>query len=871
MFKKLVCAACCLALTPWGMKGQFTEDFSLPSLSAWSGDTTKFRVQAGRLQLFDPAPGSANEAFLSLSAPTSREASTRWEFLAVQEFSASTSNYARIYLAADNPSLLLAQNGYYVQIGGITGADDALELYRLDNGVPTLLIRGTAGAVGGARAEVRARLNRDTAGAWTLFADYSGGRDFKPEGQASDPSHYQGPFFGPACKYSSTRGQSFFFDDFLADPLYQDNTPPALIETVFQSPTSLRLRFNEPLSQASASDPLHYLLDPGGIRPVSAGWSPDDPALVLLSFSAPLENFKTYTLRINQLRDQAGNEAVPIDYPFTFLFAEAPVAGDLVFTELMADPTPGQGALPETEYLELHNRSAKALRTEGLQLRIGSSTATLPGLTLLPGAWVLVCAAADTADFTGAATKMALPSLPSLPNSGASIRLTSKTGEILDALTYASSWYRNPDKDDGGFSLERIDPLQASDCPQNWQVSLAPQGGTPGAPNSIPAEQADRQGPSLALALGESPLELRLAFNEKLQGISAASLTHYSISPALPISQALEEADGYSLVLVLGQELQPAQRYTVTAKAGLPDCLGNVSKSDQSLETGLPEPPAAGDLVVNEILFDPQTGGKDFVELYNRSNKLLNLQGLTLRNELKTGGTAETRIGAPYLLFPGRWVAYTPDTADLRQRYPLPDSAQIAQNDLPSLDAEEGNASVYDGETLLAAADYLDDYHHALLKSRKGVSLERVNPEASAQVAANWHSASSASGYATPGYRNSQYYPFDLAPGSDGFFTVAETAFSPDGDGYQDFLLLTYQTDQADYLVNIRIFDAQGREIKTLVQKELLANEGVYQWDGSTSEGAKAPIGIYIIWIEYYRPDGQKRQQKLVCVLAAKL
>ncbi|MBK8879367.1 MAG: lamin tail domain-containing protein [Haliscomenobacter sp.] len=871
MFKKLVFAACCLALTPWDMKGQLTEDFTLPSLSAWSGDTAKFRVQAGRLQLFDPAPGPSNDAYLSLSAPTSREASTRWEFLAVQEFSASTSNYARIYLAADNPSLLLAQNGYYLQIGGIAGAEDALELYRLDKGVPTLLIRGTAGAVGGARAEVRARLARDTSGAWTMFADYTGGRDFRPEGQADDPSRHRGPFFGPACKYSSTRGQSFFFDDFLIDPLYQDKTPPELNEAAFQSPASLLLRFNEPLGQASASDPLHYLLDPGGIRPVSAVWSADDPALVLLSFPSPLENFKTYTLRINQLRDQTGNEAATINYPFTFLFAEAPGTGDLVFAEIMADPTPGQGALPETEYLELYNRSAKALRTEGLQLRVGSSAATFPAQTILPGAWVLVCAAADTADFPGVASKMALPSLPGLSNSGALIRLTAKTGETIDALTYASSWYRDPEKDDGGFSLERIDPLLASDCPQNWQVSLAAKGGTPGAPNSIPMEQADRQGPSLKLAIGESPLELRLAFNEKLQETSAASLAHYSIRPALPISQALVENEGYSVVLVLGQDLQPAQRYTVTVKGGLADCLGNVSKADQSLETGLPAPPAAGDLVVNEILFDPQTGGKDFVELYNPSNKLINLQGLTLRNEFKTGGTAETQIGAPYLLFPGRWVAYTPDTADLRSRYPLPDSAQIAQNDLPSLDAEEGNISLYDGAILLAAADYLDDYHHALLRSRKGVSLERINPEASPQIAANWHSASSASGYATPGYRNSQFFPFDLAPGSDGFFALPESTFSPDGDGYQDFLLLTYQASQPDYLVNIRIFDAQGREIKTLVQKELLANEGVYQWDGSTSEGAKAPIGIYIVWIEYFRPDGQKGQQKLVCVLAAKL
>lgn len=871
MFKNLLFAASCLLLTPWGMKGQFIGDFSLPSLASWSGDTSRFRVQGGRLQLFDSAPAANNEAYLSVAAPTSLDAPTRWEFLAVQEFSASTSNFARIYLAAGNPSLLQAQTGYYVQIGGITGAEDALELYRLDQGIPTLLIRGSPGSVGGSRAEVRVRLDRDTFGVWTMAADYSGGWNFKLEGQASDPSRYRGPFFGPACKYSSTRGQSFFFDDFLIDPLYQDKTPPALNEVVPQSAVSLLLRFSEPLDQAGASDPLSYRLDPGGIRPASADWSASDPAIVFLSFPSSLENFKTYTLRIDGLRDQAGNETANLAYSFSFLFAEPPLSGDLAISEIMADPTPGQGVLPETEYLELHNRSAKVLSTQGLQLRVGNSTVSLPTATILPGAWVLICAAADTSGFSEIATKIALPSLPGLSNSGASIRLTTKNGETVDALTYASSWYRDANKDDGGYSLEQITPLQPSDCPQNWQASLAPQGGTPGAPNSIPQENADRKGPMPTLALGESPLELRLAFDEKLEGASAAQVQRYEIRPTVPVVQAVVENEGYAVLLVLGQELKPAQRYVVTVRAGLADCPGNASAADVSLETGLPENAASGDLAINEILFDPQTGGKDFVEVYNRSGKLVNLQGLLLRNEQKAGGTAETRIDSPVLLFPGRWVALTSDTADLRLRYPLPDSALLAQNDLPSLDPEEGNITLLDGNTIIDAADYRDDYHHALLRSRKGVSLERVNPDAPAQAGANWHSASSASGYATPGYQNSQYYPFDLTSGKDGFFAVTEPAFSPDGDGYQDFLLLTYKADQPDFLVNIRIFDAQGREVKTLVKKELLANEGAYQWDGSTSEGTKAPVGIYIVWIEYFRPDGQKRQQKLVCVLAAKL
>ena len=43
---------------------------------------------------------------------------------------------------------------------------------------------------------------------------------------------------------------------------------------------------------------------------------------------------------------------------------------------------------------------------------------------------------------------------------------------------------------------------------------------------------------------------------------------------------------------------------------------------------GLPDYVQPKDIVINEILYDPLPGGSDFVELYNKSNKIIDLKNL---------------------------------------------------------------------------------------------------------------------------------------------------------------------------------------------------------------------------------------------------
>jgi hypothetical protein len=58
------------------------------------------------------------------------------------------------------------------------------------------------------------------------------------------------------------------------------------------------------------------------------------------------------------------------------------------------------------------------------------------------------------------------------------------------------------------------------------------------------------------------------------------------------------------------------------------DCWGNTQNLTCSFI--LPEQADSFDLVINEVLFNPLTGGEDFVELYNRSEKYINLKDYSL-------------------------------------------------------------------------------------------------------------------------------------------------------------------------------------------------------------------------------------------------
>lgn len=850
------------------LQAQLVDNFNdgdFSSNPSWLGDTSRFAVSNGELQLRDLNPGVSNTAYLYVAAPTSLQDSTTWEFFVRLQFATSTTNFARVYLVASNPDLSADQNGYFLRIGGISGNSDAIELFRQDGSSTSLLLSGTAGAVGTDPVLARVRVVRTVAGQWQLLVDYSGGNAFQLEGSTVDATHRSGGYFGFYCRYTSTRSEAFFFDDVSVSPLFEDRTPPVLLAAAAISTTVVEATFDEPLATDIATDKTRYNIDNGIGMPISAALSA--PNKVTLQLASPLLNGQLYKLTGSGIQDLNGNTAATQTVDFVFYNIQAAVPGDLVITEIFADPTPMVG-LPEVEWIELYNRSDKVIQLEDFGFSSGSIPQKLSPFLLLPGKYVILCDLSDLPDLAAFGDVVTVAAFPSLTNSGDELILTDAEGVQLLALIYEDTWYQDDEKAGGGWSLEIIDFNRDYDCSANWRASLDPTGGTPGQENSVKGLPNEA---SLALrsAIMQSPHTLLLEFNQSLASATASDPQNYLFEGGNIQINRIDQPLDRQVLLVFAEPVAPGQVYTVTLNFEITDCFGNPIGISNSLLFGLAEPIAPGDLIINEVLYEPAIGGKRFIEFFNVSNKVLNIKNLQITNTQKSTSTGSEQIDTDFLLAPGAYVVVTESPEDIQSRYTVPEPRYLLKNAVPTLDSDQGNVTIRLEGLTIDSFDYDKDLHFALLTDTRAVSLERLNPQAPTQLSSNWHSAAASVGYATPTFRNSQYY--EAVGNLNQTIRIANKRFSPDNDSFEDFLLIDYQLERIGQTATIRIFDANGRLVKQLVQNELLAANGSFKWDGDTDGGEKARIGIYIIWIELFSPDGKVERVKETCVLAGKL
>ncbi len=157
--------------------------------------------------------------------------------------------------------------------------------------------------------------------------------------------------------------------------------------------------------------------------------------------------------------------------------------------------------------------------------------------------------------------------------------------------------------------------------------------------------------------------------------------------------------------------------------------------------------------------------------------------------------------------------------------------------------------------------------HFGLLNDDRDVSLERIDPYTSSADRDNWHSASQESGFATPGDVNSQYFSSEI---SDDRITVSPKIITPDNDGRDDVTSININLMDAGYSANIRIFDAQGRDVVVLKNNYLLGTENTLFWDGTKGNHELVDSGYYIIYIQLFDLKGNVQHFKKTVVVSSK-
>lgn len=642
---------------------------------------------------------------------------------------------------------------------------------------------------------------------------------------------------------------------FSLDVIY-DRTAPEVASVLALSDTRLLLVFSEPIDRAFAVKPEQFQIE--NHFPSRIEFTGNESELIL-EFSNAFQVDSEYVILYKGIVDMFGNVQEEGRFDFVFRVPALLAFKDIIINELMPAPRSGN-ALPNVEYVELYNRTDETLALEGLQWANSRRVTQIPAFVMPPKSYVLLTPRNQVHQFATFGHVLGLTNWPTLLNSADQVRLLDSKERVLDSLSYTTANFGGSAFASGGYSLEIANPDILCDLPTNLRSSTSPKRGTPGKTNSIFDSNPDRTLFVLERATVLDSQRVSLTFSKILGDIASMRL---QFSPSLSIGQINFGSNRTVLEVRLDSPLEQGKLYHVQVE-NLWDCTGkSLEEAKNKAAVIWPFEAVENEIVINELLANPRTGTPRFVEIYNASNKYLNLQDWKLANVNSAGEIANRRIlfSEPFVLEPHEYLVFTTDAIQLKQEYPKGREARFIElSSLPSYPIAGGTVVLLNAdETIVELFIYHDRMHHRLLRDSRGVSLERLSAQVSSQDPANWTSASSSMGFASPGFKNSQSFSFGNAEMN---IRIYPEIFVPEAPGEQGFCSISYQLEQSGMVGSIHIYGTDGRRVKEICQNAIWGYQGFYVWEGVDDAGRKVRPGYYIVFVEMFDLQGNLKQVK---------
>ncbi len=522
------------------------------------------------------------------------------------------------------------------------------------------------------------------------------------------------------------------------------------------------------------------------------------------------------------------------------------VAGGSIHISAPASPQPGDIVINEvyprplssgSEFIELFNRSVHTFDLQDLTIRDASSP-PLPlsrgVLSFPPGTYTVLVA--DGAAFSNrfAGVPYFAPARWASLNNGGDTVILESGGAVIDSLFYAGSMV------EAGRSLERIDPGAPSD-PYNFALSIDTSGATPGSENSRYAP--DVSGPVLSFAKVFDDTRLDLYFNEPVR-TGAIS----------PVSIRLENLVAQEVQVLGPDRLRVLFAGSVTgasiAVEQVSDLRGNIS---ERVSAPISYRPVSRDVVVNEMLYEPLTDDYDgfanqveFIELVNRSARRIYLDGVYRTRDPDEYGDADT------VYVEGRFISLGPE------EYLLFAAASMENENAPVVTGK-GLTLLNEGDRIRIHredGEVLDDvrydpsWHHPDVLETRGITLERIDVDASGNNPQNWTSSVEPDG-GTPGLPNSIRITGESLLSKRGIH-VAPNPFSPDRDGVDDIVRIRCAFPSSVSRIRALVFDLAGNQVRKLVASRLVAESVELLWNGRDDADRRLRTGVYIVFVEAY-------------------
>ena len=350
-------------------------------------------------------------------------------------------------------------------------------------------------------------------------------------------------------------------------------------------------------------------------------------------------------------------------------------------------------------------------------------------------------------------TNFVVFSLPALNNTGDAVVLKDSLSVLIDSLSYMPDWGGSS----GGNSLERISVNSPSTVKTNWGTSQSIFRATPGYVNSITQKDNDLKINSFKnkkdfTIIGEqAELEIRIQ-NKGLNSSSnyLANIFNDANKDSIPQSaELIGQVNGISLASGDSSQLTfsttnfiQGKNYFIAKLEVTPDddTTNNISFTNFF---GVMVNEIRNDIVINEIMYAPNSPEPEWIEIFNRSSKIINLKNYKIADNSDT----VTVINNSTILNPGEYFVVASDTT-LRRYYNV--LSALTSANLPSLNNTGDKLILIDSlNRTIDSLQYLASWGGS-----NGKSLERISFDQSSIDSSNWKT--SASKYkATPGYINS--------------------------------------------------------------------------------------------------------------------
>ena len=303
---------------------------------------------------------------------------------------------------------------------------------------------------------------------------------------------------------------------------------------------------------------------------------------------------------------------------------------DIVINEIAAYPTANH------DWIEIYNKGLSVVNIFGwkfFQSNTNHSLTTTTGTDFLiePSEYAIIADnptnfLADHSTFSGSLFDSSF----SLTNTGEQIALKTSTdpASTLESFTYLSSTKNQ--------SLERINPAINDYTANNWQET----GDTPGSQNHD--FNLSTSTPTNLLPIARISLSTSTTYTNQLINFDAASssdpenqLLNYfwdfgdgSTSSLATTSHAYTSTSSFNVFLTVTDDHNASDTTsTLISITSIP------ATSTESTSTTVILP---HDLVINEFLSDPNTGDKEWIELYNQTSSTLDLSNLSFSDNSST-------------------------------------------------------------------------------------------------------------------------------------------------------------------------------------------------------------------------------------------